>query len=117
MKLNSQALELFMISSLTGITLVLSGYIYSGLYGALNVGVGAAVSLINIQFYALIFWRIFTKKNIASLGLLIVIKYTILLLLIYFVWAYCDVLMSVAGLVSELIITALVWLLVRLVRQ
>lgn len=68
MKLNSQALELFMISSLTGITLVLSGYIYSGLYGALNVGVGAAVSLINIQFYALIFWRIFTKKKYCLIG-------------------------------------------------
>jgi len=86
--------------------IVLGGLYLRGLYGAIQIGIGVAISVVNIYFYVVLVGAIIVKKNIAWMGPVIVIKYGFLIASIYLVWAHCDLLLVTVGLFSELILTA-----------
>lgn len=117
MTISSQLREIIIVSLVCALIVTFGGYLWGAWSGAKEVGFGALISLINLVFYTFIYWIIFNKKNVASLGPLIVIKYSILLFLIYCVWAYFDPLKVVAGLTGELLLVAFAWLFIRLFKS
>lgn len=84
-----------------------------GLYVATQVAVGVGISVISTYFYGLMAWTIIVKKNIAWMGVVVVIKYSILIASIYFVWTYCHLFFVVLGLTAQLIISALLVAVVK----
>jgi hypothetical protein len=83
------------------------------LYDATQVIYGVTFSVANFLFYSLVAWMIFVKKNIAWIVPIIVIKYAILIVAIYLVWAHCNALLVAAGMLSELILAAFAWLILK----
>lgn len=83
------------------------------LYDATQIFYGVGLSIFNLLFYSLIAGLIFVKKNIAWIVPIIVIKYSLLIVAIYLIWAHCKPLFVVGGMISELIITAFVWLIIK----
>lgn len=83
------------------------------LHDAVQVGYGILFAVFNQLFYAFITWAIFIKKNIASIVFVIVIKYAILLVAIYLVWAHGQALLFAMGMLAELMLTALTWLMLK----
>ncbi|MCB9072646.1 MAG: hypothetical protein H6623_03425 [Bdellovibrionaceae bacterium] len=86
----------------------MSAWKLSDLHAATQVGIGVALSGVNILFYAIITAAILSKKNIAWILPVIVIKYLILISAVYYVWASTEVLKVVMGIFSELILAAFV---------
>lgn len=76
--------------------------------GATHVVKGVCFSWVNILFYSLITALFLAKKNIALATSLIVIKYLLLVTVVYYIWASLDVVLVLVGVFSELILTALV---------
>ncbi|MBY0385200.1 hypothetical protein K2X05_08585 [bacterium] len=72
---------------------------------ATEAGVGSLFVSINMAFYGLLSVAIFVKKNIAWVGPVIVIKYLFLIVSVYFIWAYRDVLLVLVGMFTGLCIT------------
>jgi hypothetical protein len=81
---------------------------------AASVGVGVSLSILNIYFYAMVASALLIKKNIAWIGPVIVIKYLLLIVSIYFIWHFCEVLSVLVGLFSELVLTAFFYWLVKI---
>lgn len=78
-----------------------------------QVVMGVVLSWLNILFYSFIALIILHKKNIAWAMTMIVIKYLILVLVIYYVWASADTVLVVVGVFSQLVLTALVLIPLR----
>ncbi len=77
---------------------------------ATQVVTGVVISWVNIFFYALITALFLAKKNVALAIPLIVIKYVLLVWIVYYIWASSDVVLVLVGVFSELILTALILL-------
>jgi hypothetical protein len=84
-----------------------------GLYVATQVGIGVLISVMNTALYALLAWTIIVKKNIAWMGPVIVIKYSILIASIYYVWTHHNVLLVLLGLIAQLIVSTLLIALIK----
>lgn len=69
---------------------------------------GVVISWMNILFYSMITALFLSKKNVALATSLIVIKYLLLVTIVYYIWASLDVVLALVGVFSELILTALV---------
>ena len=74
---------------------------------ASNVVWASVFLTMNLIFYMVLAAAILVKKNIAWMGPVIVIKYLILIVSVYFVWAHCDVLLVLASMFTELLTTIL----------
>lgn len=86
--------------------LVVTAFLFiSGMRAATEVGIGSAFVSINMAFYGLLSLAIFIKKNIAWVGPVIVIKYLFLIISVYFIWAYRDVLLVLVGMFAGLFTT------------
>lgn len=72
---------------------------------ATEVGIGSIFVSVNMAFYGLLSLAIFVKKNIAWVGPVIVIKYLFLIVSVYFIWAYRDVLLVLVGMFAGLFTT------------
>jgi hypothetical protein len=109
-----QAFKEFAGSALfTGLLIGIFSYAFLSLYDATQIMYGMGFSIFNLLFYSLVAWMIFVKKNIAWIVPIIVIKYAILIVAIYLVWAHCNALLVAAGMLSELILAAFVWLFLK----
>jgi hypothetical protein len=83
---------------------VLVTFLTLDLYAATQVGIGVSVTWVNILFYAIITGAILSKKNIAWVLPVIVIKYLILISAVYYIWASTDVAKVLVGVFSELLL-------------
>ena len=72
---------------------------------ASNVIWASVFLTLNLIFYMVLAAAILVKKNIAWMGPVIVLKYLILIVSVYLVWANCDVLLVLASLFAELLTT------------
>jgi len=81
---------------------------YWGREVATQLGIGVLISAISTGFYALLAWTIIVKKNIAWMGPVIVIKYSILIASIYYVWVHQNIVLVTVGLLAQLVISALI---------
>lgn len=72
-----------------------------------HIVTGVLISWANILFYALITALFLAKKNIALAIALIVIKYLLLVSVVYYIWASTDVMLVLVGVFSELLLAAL----------
>lgn len=97
-----------------GIATVAVALLSRNLYDATQVSIGVGISVLNMLFYSWLGWLLFVKKNIAWIGAVIVIKYLFLALGIYLVWTYGEVVFVLLGLFSEIVLTALFYLLLKL---
>jgi hypothetical protein len=75
--------------------------------GATHIVKGVCFSWANILFYSFITALFLAKKNIALATSLIVIKYLLLVIVVYYIWASLDVVFLLVGVFSELFLTAL----------
>jgi hypothetical protein len=101
------------LSLLLSAVLIIGGASFWGLYVATQVGIGVLISVINVALYALLAWTIIVKKNIAWMGPVIVIKYSILIASIYYVWTHHNVLLVLLGLIAQLIVSTLLIALIK----
>lgn len=112
-----ESFQIVVISILSLVFMGLTSWYFLNLRDAQSCVLGAFFSAMNLYFYIVVFWDIFSKKNIASLGVLIVIKYSLLLVFIFLIWGHVSLVWFALGLTTELIITALLWLLVKQIRR
>jgi hypothetical protein len=105
--------EILLSITITAVLLAASGGMALSLYDATQFGWGVLFAVFNQVFYTFVTWMIFVKKNVAWVVLVIVIKYAILLVAIYLVWLYGEALMFAVGMLAELILTALMWLMLK----
>jgi hypothetical protein len=74
---------------------------------ATHIVKGVCFSWVNILFYSIITALFLAKKNIALATSLIVIKYLLLVIVVYYIWASLDVVFVLVGVFLELFLTAL----------
>lgn len=96
------------ISFGVGLLLSLSASIWSSSEQSTQVVMGIVFSWLNILFYSFIALIILHKKNIAWAMTMIVIKYLILVSVLYYVWASANTVLVLVGVFSQLMLTALV---------
>ena len=106
-------LEILTAAVVSGLLIVGISLYLTNLYDATQMGYGVLFGALNILFYAFVSSVIFVKKNIAWAVPIIVIKYSILIVVIYLLWFHGNALPVVTGMLSETILTALVWLLLK----
>lgn len=106
-------LEILTAAVASGILIIALSLSLANLYDATQIGYGVLFGAFNILSYAFVSGVIFVKKNIAWAVPIIVIKYSILIVVIYLLWSQGNALQVVGGMLLEIILTALVWLLLK----
>lgn len=84
---------------------------------ARNFSYGLVFSLVNLAFYSYVVFALLSKKNIAYSVLIIVTKYTILLFLAFSYVARLAIIPFVIGVVAQLMVMAMLFLLLRVVKS
>jgi len=98
------------ISLLVAFFLLLGVKIWVETEKSTHIVIGIAFSWLNILFYSFVALLILHKKNIAWAMTMIVIKYLILVLVLFYVWATADIHLVVVGVFAQLLITALAFI-------
>lgn len=111
--MKKQFLILLAVTTFVGLTIAVIAHLLLEKSDSTQVVNGALISWLNILFYSFIAAALLTKKNIAWVLPMIVIKYVILVSVVYYIWASTDVALVLVGVFSELFLTALVLLPVR----
>lgn len=95
------------LATATGAVIAAIATYLLSLPGSTHLVTGVFFSWLNIVFYAFIALMVLSKKNIAWVVPLIVIKYVILVSVVYYIWASTDVALVLVGIFLELILTAI----------
>ena len=106
--MKKQFVGVFLASTVMALLIGGISYFYVGEAATTHVVMGVLISWLNILFYSLITVLFLGKKNVALAIGLIVIKYVLLVTVVYYIWASADVMMVLVGVFSELILTALI---------
>ncbi len=102
-----QFLAVLAITSAIAILLGVSAVVIGSPSQSTHLVIGVALSWVNILFYAFVAHVILNKKNIAWAMTMIVIKYLILVSVLYYIWASADVVIVLVGVFSQLVLTAI----------
>ncbi|MCC6138795.1 MAG: hypothetical protein IT287_09190 [Bdellovibrionaceae bacterium] len=111
--MKKQFIILFSVTTFVALFVAITAHLLLQKEDSTQVVNGALISWINILFYSMIAGAVLSKKNIAWVLPMIVIKYVILVSVVYYIWASTDVALVLVGVFSELFLTALVLLPIR----
>lgn len=104
-----QQIELFAISFVAGIAIIAISYFLIDLYGAKHIAIGVLLGQASWVFNGLSTWLLFTKKHIAWIVMVNVIKYVILVTIIVAIIAQLNAPLVGVGLFLQIVATAIAW--------
>lgn len=111
-----QQIELFAISIGCGALIVLAGYFTADLYGAKHILMGVLLGQASWFFNGLTTWMLFSKKHIAWIVMVNVIKYVILVTIIIAVISRLNLPLVGLGLFLQVVVTSLAWYVIKIRR-
>lgn len=111
-----QQIELFAISMSCGALIVLAGFFLTDLYGAKHLAVGVCLGQASWFFNGLTTWMLFSKKHIAWIVMVNVIKYVILVIIIVAIIARLNLPFVGIGLFLQVVLTSLAWYVIKIRR-
>lgn len=112
-ELRSQCWVLLIAILISNIAVTMMSLAALDMRSATNMICGALFLTINLTFYVVLSTAILIKKNIAWMGPVIVIKYLFLIVSVYFVWAYSNVLLVLSGMFVELLIIIIIYMILQ----
>lgn len=107
--LGRQQLELLGLSLFVGVVLVFFSYLIGELYAAKQVGLGVLLGQCSWFFNGLTTWLLFTKKHIAWIVMVNVIKYVILVVVMIAFIARLNAPLAGIGILLQITGTSLLW--------
>ncbi|MBY0315681.1 MAG: hypothetical protein K2Q26_09190 [Bdellovibrionales bacterium] len=104
-----QQIELFALSLGAGVAIIAMSSFLTDLYGAKHIAIGVVLGQASWLFNGLSSWFLFTKKHIAWIVMVNVIKYVILVTIIVAIIARLNAPLVGVGLFLHIVATSLAW--------